>query len=87
MSTFTPPNSKTADAIYACDPANPEQLPCTQTSAADGTMFAAARSKHTGGVNAALADGSVRFFRDSIDPTVWQALGTKAGGEVVSSTD
>jgi prepilin-type N-terminal cleavage/methylation domain-containing protein/prepilin-type processing-associated H-X9-DG protein len=44
---------------------------------------AAARSRHPGGVNAALADGSVRFVSDSIDQGVWRALGTRAGGEVV----
>jgi hypothetical protein len=31
-----------------------------------------------------MGDGSVRFFRDSIDPVVWRGLGTKSGGEVVS---
>ena len=42
----------------------------------------AARSGHAGGVNAALADGSVRFARDSVDPTAWRAAATRAGGEV-----
>ena len=42
---------------------------------------AAARSKHTGGVDAALADGSVRFVADGIDLAVWRAMGTVAGGE------
>jgi prepilin-type N-terminal cleavage/methylation domain-containing protein len=42
----------------------------------------AARSRHTGGVNAALCDGTVRFFRNAIDQTAWQRLGTMDGGEV-----
>jgi prepilin-type N-terminal cleavage/methylation domain-containing protein/prepilin-type processing-associated H-X9-DG protein len=63
-----PPNSKDRDCI--------DQL---------GSQFhLAARSAHPGGVNVALADGSVRFIRDSIAFSAWQALGTRAGGEVVS---
>jgi prepilin-type N-terminal cleavage/methylation domain-containing protein/prepilin-type processing-associated H-X9-DG protein len=46
--------------------------------------FVGARSKHTGGVNTALADGSVRFISDSIDLTTWRAMGTRANGETVS---
>ncbi|VTT99738.1 Marine sediment metagenome DNA, contig: S01H1_S33019 (Fragment) OS=marine sediment metagenome GN=S01H1_71738 PE=4 SV=1: N_methyl_2: SBP_bac_10 [Gemmataceae bacterium] len=46
---------------------------------------AAARSKHTGGVNAAMADGSIRFFTDATDATAWRAMGTRAGGEVVTT--
>lgn len=42
-----------------------------------------ARSYHTGGVHTALADGSVKFTSDSIDLGVWQAVGTRAGGELV----
>jgi len=41
----------------------------------------AARSRHAGGVNVGLADGSVRFVRDSIPLPTWQALGTRAGNE------
>ena len=40
-------------------------------------------SKHTGGANFVLGDGSVRFIRDSIDPVTLSRLGTRAGGEVV----
>ncbi|APW58936.1 DUF1559 domain-containing protein [Paludisphaera borealis] len=42
-------------------------------------------SNHPGGVNMAMADGSVRFLKDSINlPTFW-GIGTRAGGEVISS--
>jgi prepilin-type N-terminal cleavage/methylation domain-containing protein/prepilin-type processing-associated H-X9-DG protein len=43
--------------------------------------FRAARSRHSGGVNVLLGDGSVRFVRDSIALAAWRALGTRAGGE------
>jgi prepilin-type N-terminal cleavage/methylation domain-containing protein/prepilin-type processing-associated H-X9-DG protein len=46
-------------------------------------MHIAASSYHTGGVNACMADGSVRFFQDSLSYQVWRSLGTRAGGEVV----
>jgi prepilin-type N-terminal cleavage/methylation domain-containing protein/prepilin-type processing-associated H-X9-DG protein len=42
-------------------------------------------SNHPGGVNIAFADGSVKFVKDSIGLQTWWALGTRAGGEVVSS--
>ncbi|MBN9524474.1 DUF1559 domain-containing protein [bacterium] len=41
-----------------------------------------ARSFHTGGVNALLLDGSVRFVTNQTTRATWQALGTRAGGEV-----
>ncbi|MFO1064952.1 MAG: DUF1559 domain-containing protein [Pirellulales bacterium] len=42
-----------------------------------------ATSRHTGGVNMGLCDGSVNFVTQSVDRTTWRALGTRAGGEVV----
>jgi prepilin-type N-terminal cleavage/methylation domain-containing protein/prepilin-type processing-associated H-X9-DG protein len=44
----------------------------------------AARSMHPGGANVTLADGSVRFISQTINLPTWQALGSIAGGEVVS---
>lgn len=43
------------------------------------------RSYHPGGVNVLLGDGSVRCVKDTIDGHVWRALGTVAGGEVISA--
>ncbi|MGO8903351.1 MAG: DUF1559 domain-containing protein [Isosphaeraceae bacterium] len=48
-------------------------------------MSLSASSHHSGGVNALFADGSVRFIKNSISPVTWTALGTIAGGEVVSA--
>jgi prepilin-type N-terminal cleavage/methylation domain-containing protein/prepilin-type processing-associated H-X9-DG protein len=62
--------------------------------------FYSATSNHSGGVNVVMADGSVRFVRDSINTGtlttdsatisgaspygVWGAMGTISGGEVVN---
>jgi len=45
----------------------------------------AASSRHPGGCNIALGDGSVKFIKATINPVTWQALGTIAGGEVLSA--
>ena len=45
----------------------------------------AARSYHPGGVNVAMCDGSVRFVKDTINPNTWRAVGSRAGGEVISA--
>lgn len=49
----------------------------------NGAGLFTARSYHRGGVNAAMADGSVRWFNDAISIRVWQALGTRGGSEIV----
>ena len=44
-----------------------------------------ANSDHTGGVNVALCDGSVRLVPNSISLSTWRALGTRASGEILGS--
>jgi prepilin-type N-terminal cleavage/methylation domain-containing protein/prepilin-type processing-associated H-X9-DG protein len=43
------------------------------------------KSAHPGGANFLFADGHVQFLKTSINPVTYNALGSKAGGEVVSS--
>src|SRR5262249_52430789 len=45
----------------------------------------AASSRHPGGVNICMVDGSVRFVKNSVNNNAWWAIGTRAGGEVVSA--
>jgi len=46
-----------------------------------------AGSGHPDTVNSILADGHVHSVRATINTKVWHALGSRAGGELVSSTD
>ena len=44
----------------------------------------AARSRHPGGVNVAMADGSTHFIPENIDWDIWIALGSHQGKETVT---
>ena len=83
---FNGPNSPSPDfhqfASY-CNNQPAQGLPC----AVNSNVQLAARSKHTGGVNAAMCDGSVRFWRDSVAIASWRALSTSTGGEVNTNAD
>ncbi len=50
-----------------------------------GFIIKIASSHNPGVVNAAMADGSVRAIKDSINRDVSMGLGTRLGGEVVSA--
>ncbi len=88
FSAFLNPNSRERDVIAACDEAIPDNkfplLACTEERDTEN-VYAAARSYHAGGVNTAMADGSVRFFSETIDNVgVWRPLNTAQNGEVVN---
>lgn len=91
FSGFFPPNSTEPDVIPACGSKIPENarfnMFCRENTDSGGNIYASARSKHTGGVNAAMGDGSVRFFRDNIQREVWQALCTASGGEIINGVN
>jgi prepilin-type N-terminal cleavage/methylation domain-containing protein/prepilin-type processing-associated H-X9-DG protein len=75
--TIVPPNSNTwpwADCRMDCG-----------NCGATYSGYHNATSNHPGGVNVGMADGSVRFVKSSIAQQIWWALGSRAGGEVISS--
>ena len=78
--TLTTPNSTSPDVVNWINP-NPDTRPLMWATSS-GAQFSAARSRHPGGVNAAMGDGSIRFARNSINLQSWQAMGTMDGGEV-----
>ena len=51
----------------------------------DDSSYSNAQSNHPGGANFLFADGSVKFLKSTINQTTYMALGTRAGGEVISS--
>ncbi len=86
--TLFGPNAADPDIMTGawCNTASNLNAPCQTASAALPSPFnrrQGARSRHTGGVQAALCDGSVRFFSDSISIQIWQGAGTSQGGEVI----
>ena len=81
FTTALPPNAK---AI------GPQQLDLDLASIDEddgGPTYAAitSRSYHPSGVNVLMGDASVRFVKNSIAWQTWRALGSIAGGEVVSA--
>ncbi len=89
QSGFTTTFSPNTRLAYSRDS---KQVDIDFTSSREGNSTTAptyaavtSRSYHTGGVQVAFTDGSVRFLSDSIELAVWRAMGSRAGGEVVNS--
>jgi prepilin-type N-terminal cleavage/methylation domain-containing protein/prepilin-type processing-associated H-X9-DG protein len=90
-----PPNSSQPDVTYGLSYCNltGQNPPCAATTyqvSSGGTftglgLFNDARSKHPGGVNVGMCDGSVRFIKNSVNIYTFQAIASTKGGEVVSA--
>jgi prepilin-type N-terminal cleavage/methylation domain-containing protein/prepilin-type processing-associated H-X9-DG protein len=68
----------------------PNKFTCLNASDPGGLWggtsgMSTANSNHPAGVNVCFADGSVRFVKDTVAASTWWALGSRNGGEVVSS--
>jgi prepilin-type N-terminal cleavage/methylation domain-containing protein/prepilin-type processing-associated H-X9-DG protein len=79
FSTLQPPNTSLPDVTDLCIHL-PVYAPCTESIS---TAQHYARSYHPGGVNAGLADGSVRFIANSVNPLTYLGMGSRGGGEVI----
>jgi prepilin-type N-terminal cleavage/methylation domain-containing protein/prepilin-type processing-associated H-X9-DG protein len=67
----------------------PNGLTCTSGGGEDPggvTTAITAQSNHSGGVNVCMADGSVKFIKDSINYLTWWALGSRSNGEVIDAS-
>jgi prepilin-type N-terminal cleavage/methylation domain-containing protein/prepilin-type processing-associated H-X9-DG protein len=62
----------------------PDHITCSTCSAFDANGVFAARSRHTGGAQVLMGDGSVHFAGENIDLAVWQRLGHVADGQMAS---
>ncbi|WP_439627811.1 DUF1559 family PulG-like putative transporter [Gemmata sp.] len=71
------PNDPTPDLSRNGCVSIPE-APCTAGHGnwADRNIILTARSRHAGGANLALCDGSVRFVSNGVPSATWRALGT-----------
>jgi prepilin-type N-terminal cleavage/methylation domain-containing protein/prepilin-type processing-associated H-X9-DG protein len=87
--TLIPPNSGLpGDILFQsglCEYPGSNNPPCTAPSTGALPLVFGARSRHPGGVNTLFGDGSVKFIKSSINFSIWQAISTTRGGEVVSS--
>ena len=82
------PNSSSADwlRIGWCG-APIADLPCIEMyNPYDTKLILTARSRHRGGVNVGMCDGSVQFISNSIDLLTWQNLGNPRDGNVIDAT-
>lgn len=73
-----------------CRTPNPKQRECTYGITADSLHdrsmrngVISATSRHPGGVNVLMMDGSAHFVADAVELNLWRGLATRSGGEVV----
>ncbi len=90
FSAWLTPNSQQYDLLNAtiyCSYPFANNPPCypDRTAMSPYRDIYAARSRHPGGVNTGLCDGSVKFFKNSINLLTWRALSTTQGNEVLSA--
>jgi prepilin-type processing-associated H-X9-DG protein len=87
FNTNQAPNTMLADLDTSTPGSSHARHPIdTVVTTGDGSYYArmSARSWHLGGVNAGLADGSVRFVQDQINLDIWRGVGSTNGSEVGS---
>lgn len=85
FSTREVPNTSVPDRVYSCKTTTDVFAPCENGNAGGlAGRWNFARSRHSGGVNVCMGDGSVRFVTDQIDRFTWNYLGDRADGQVIT---
>jgi prepilin-type N-terminal cleavage/methylation domain-containing protein/prepilin-type processing-associated H-X9-DG protein len=87
---FLTPNSSGGDMMYASggdtECVVDVDMPCNFSGGShDELDYAAARSRHPGGVGVVFCDGHVAFVPNVVDAAVWRNLGAINDGNIVSS--
>jgi len=80
ITTRMSPNASFGD-VTLCSEQNDVISPCTRKQGAVGQFTLAARSHHSGGVNASRCDGSAEFVSNDVDLAVWRAQSTISGDD------
>ena len=80
--TINTPNSGT-DVSPFQPPGGPKPENPPYTNVGSAYTHKAARSRHPGGVNVIMADGSLHFVTNDIALATWRAMGTMNGSEVI----
>ncbi|MFO0908231.1 MAG: DUF1559 domain-containing protein [Isosphaeraceae bacterium] len=87
--TGSPINRSTIGALafsLGDDDEEPSDKPAGDAAANDRTKYVGSfSSKHPGGANFLFGDGSVRFLKNTITPSVFRHLGNRSDGELVSA--
>jgi len=65
-------------------PVNPGGPTNANLPGAPPTLVGGFSSNHAGGANFAFGDGSVKFLKSSIRPSVYQCLGNRSDGQMIS---
>lgn len=85
MTQFTPNSGRDlCQGVSGCRDDVDPTMPCYVTSG-NLQLTISARSRHPGGVNAAMCDGSVRFIDERISLGTWRALSTMRSGDLVDT--
>jgi prepilin-type N-terminal cleavage/methylation domain-containing protein/prepilin-type processing-associated H-X9-DG protein len=89
VSTILTPNSTAPDILPVggttpgplCNNAPEIGLPCSTSGATKNGSHIASRSRHPGGVQVVMCDGSTHFVDDAIDLVLWRGISTQDNGE------
>ncbi len=86
---YNTPNTSAPDEMWPgeCVDMPERNLPCNWRGTVEDQHYAAARSRHSGGVNAVFVDGHVTFINDTIDIRTWRYLGDIDDGMTINDED